>query len=48
VLVVQEISGKFVGTGVWKMPTGVVDEVYIKLIMDQIMKLLKLYHFDTF
>jgi ADP-ribose pyrophosphatase YjhB (NUDIX family) len=26
VLVVQEISGKFVGTGVWKMPTGVVDE----------------------
>jgi hypothetical protein len=28
VLVVQEISGKFGGTGVWKMPTGVVDEVY--------------------
>ncbi|PNY09540.1 nudix hydrolase 2-like protein, partial [Trifolium pratense] len=26
VLVVQEISGKFGGTGVWKMPTGVVDE----------------------
>jgi len=27
VLVVQETSGKFGGTGVWKMPTGVVDEV---------------------
>ena len=27
VLVVQEISGKFKGTGVWKFPTGVVNEV---------------------
>jgi len=27
VLAVQETSGKFGGTGVWKMPTGVVDEV---------------------
>ncbi|KAK4594302.1 hypothetical protein RGQ29_018113 [Quercus rubra] len=26
VLVVQEISGKFKGTGVWKFPTGVVNE----------------------
>ncbi|XP_004144549.1 nudix hydrolase 7 [Cucumis sativus] len=26
VLVVQEISGKFKGTGVWKLPTGVVNE----------------------
>ena len=26
VLVVQEISGRFKGTGVWKLPTGVVDE----------------------
>lgn len=26
VLVVQETSGKFGGTGVWKIPTGVVDE----------------------
>ncbi|CAK9167197.1 unnamed protein product [Ilex paraguariensis] len=26
VLVVQEIHGKFKGTGVWKLPTGVVDE----------------------
>ncbi|KAK7299817.1 hypothetical protein RJT34_10645 [Clitoria ternatea] len=26
VLVVQETSGKFKGTGVWKMPTGVVNE----------------------
>ncbi|MBA0741735.1 hypothetical protein Gogos_014864, partial [Gossypium gossypioides] len=26
VLVVQEKSGKFKGTGVWKFPTGVVDE----------------------
>ncbi|KAL6197804.1 hypothetical protein ACLB2K_027598 [Fragaria x ananassa] len=27
VLVVQEKSGHFQGTGVWKFPTGVVDEV---------------------
>lgn len=27
VLVVQEKSGRFRGTGVWKFPTGVVDEV---------------------
>ncbi|KAI8545732.1 hypothetical protein RHMOL_Rhmol07G0061100 [Rhododendron molle] len=27
VLVVQENSGTFIGTGVWKAPTGVVDEV---------------------
>lgn len=27
VLVVQEKSGGFRGTGVWKFPTGVVDEV---------------------
>jgi len=27
VLVVQEIDGHFKGTGVWKLPTGVVKEV---------------------
>ena len=27
ILVVQEKSGLFKGTGVWKIPTGVVDEV---------------------
>lgn len=27
VLVVQEKNGTFKGTGVWKLPTGVVDEV---------------------
>ena len=26
-LVVQEKSGRFRGTGIWKFPTGVVDEV---------------------
>lgn len=28
-LVVQEKSGRFRGTGVWKLPTGVVDEVCV-------------------
>lgn len=27
-LVVQENSGRFQGTGIWKIPTGVVDEVH--------------------
>lgn len=27
VLVVQEIDGHFKGTGVWKLPTGVIHEV---------------------
>jgi len=27
VLVVQENSGRFRGTGIWKIPTGVVEEV---------------------
>uniref|UniRef100_A0A3Q7GPW6 Pre-nudix hydrolase domain-containing protein n=1 Tax=Solanum lycopersicum TaxID=4081 RepID=A0A3Q7GPW6_SOLLC len=32
VLVVQEKSGRFRGTGVWKFPTGVVDEVNAKFV----------------
>jgi len=37
-LVVQERNGVFGGTGVWKMPTGVVNEVHSNLL-DQIVKL---------
>lgn len=36
---VQETSGRFGGTGVWKMPTGAVNEVYVEMIIDQIMKM---------
>ncbi|KAK3415312.1 hypothetical protein EUGRSUZ_H00856 [Eucalyptus grandis] len=32
VLVVQEHSGRFQGTGVWKLPTGVVNEVDTKFV----------------
>ena len=39
VLVVQEISGKFKGTGVWKFPTGVVNEVS----MPQVQSLIKFF-----
>ena len=39
VLVVQEISGKFKGTGVWKFPAGVVNEVS----MPQVQSLIKFF-----